>query len=100
MAVVCRVGRDGGLEKVPVAKDGQLWVAISILAGRIAWALNGLSEGSGKKKKGIKNDFLFLACATGPLTPMSTGLLDGLLGGWGEVSAGMCGLGLGKRESV
>ena len=43
-----------------VAKDGQLWVAISILAGRIAWALNGIPEGSGKKKKGIKNDFLLL----------------------------------------
>ena len=36
MAVVCRVGCDGSLEKAPVAKDGQLWLAISILAGRIA----------------------------------------------------------------
>ena len=35
-------------------------MAISILAGRIAWALNGIPEGSGKKKKGIKNDFLLL----------------------------------------
>ena len=36
VAIVCLVGSDGSLEKAPVAKDGQLWVAISILAGRIA----------------------------------------------------------------
>ena len=36
---ICQAGSDGSLEKAAVAKDGQLWVDLSCLAGKIAWAL-------------------------------------------------------------